>query len=172
MGYQVNLNTTINLSTDFKTFHKKQVAFTHGAFDLFHAGHSLFLNKSKPKDGILIVGLEPDSNIKKYKSKLRPIVPLEHRMEILLNHRAVDFVFSIEELERIDDEYYQGLYKRVRPSLVTFGRNFAAQDVRIKQKTDSIKFRKIDDEVSSTTKIISSILNRYQHKKINNTQVN
>lgn len=163
MAYQVKLETAINLTKDFRTLHKKQVAFTHGAFDLFHAGHSLFLNKSKPKNGILVVGLEPDSNIRQYKSKLRPIIPLEQRMEMLMNHNAVDFVFAIDELDTVTDDYFKALYNVIKPSAITYGRNFAGKNMKDRVKTGGIKVREIPDKVSSTTKIISSILNRYNN---------
>lgn len=161
MGYQIAINTAVNLSNDLRKS-KRRVIFTHGAFDLFHAGHSLFLNKSKPKNSILIVGLEPDSNIKLYKSKLRPIIPSVQRIEILKNHVAVDFVFMIQELERCVDEYYLDLYKYIKPAVITFGKNFLVKN-RVDQKIKGVRFQQINAEISSTTKIITSIIKKYKN---------
>lgn len=159
MGYLLSLDTTLKLSEDFRKDNKK-VVFTHGTFDLFHAGHSQFLNKSKKEGDVLIVCVEPDSNVKKYKSILRPIIGQKQRAEILANHCAVDFVFINKELEEVKDEYYLELYKCLRPKVLTVGYNFAVAD-RKHYKSDETVLKSIKAEVNSTTKIISAILNKY-----------
>jgi len=163
MGYKVSLDTAIKIAKDFRLSRQKLV-FTHGAFDLFHAGHSIFLNKSKKTGEILVVGVEPDSNVRKYKGKLRPIIPQKQREEMILHHKAVDFVVTIDELDRVIDDYYVELYKTMKPTTVTFGKNFTVKD-RKSTKVENVKFKEIVGEVSSTTKIITSIMNRYQDIK-------
>lgn len=156
MGYLIQSDTAIKLSKDFASSQKKLV-FTHGAFDLFHAGHSLFLNKSKREGDILIVGLEPDTNIGKYKGVLRPIIKQRDRAEILTNHISVDFVFFIDEVDEVRNEYYFNLYKSLKPKTITVGKKFS-DPTRKNYKLDDSSVKEIDAEVSSTTKIISAIL--------------
>jgi len=166
MGYLISIDTTLKLIRDFGQV-DKNVVFTHGSFDLFHAGHSLFLNKSKKEGEVLIVGLEPDSNIRKYKGLLRPIISQKHRAEILINHKAVDFVFINYELNEMTDLYYLELYKLLKPNVITVGKNFPVKNRRhLKIKDTTVK--EIDAEVTSTTKIITGIINRYNSNAKNN----
>ena len=159
MGYLISIDTTLKLIQDFRR-NDKNVVFTHGSFDLFHAGHSLFLNKSKKEVEVLIVGLEPDSNIKKYKGKLRPIINQNHRAEILINHKAVDFVFLNYKLNEMNDLYYIELYKLLKPNIITVGKGFPVknrEDLKLRYST----VREMDAEVTSTTKIITAIINSH-----------
>ena len=167
MGYLINIDTAINIAHDLKS-QQKNLVFTHGAYDLFHAGHSLFLNKSKKEGDILIVGVEPDSNVKKYKSYLRPIINQKHRGEIVCNHKAVDFVFMVDELDDVISQYYIDLYKCIKPKIITLGKkSHAKTDFRLKKNSVNYfqgDIKEIDTEVTSTTKIISSIVNRYSYR--------
>lgn len=165
MGYLINIDTAIKVSQDLKK-QGKNIVFTHGAFDLFHAGHSLFLNKSKKEGDILIVGIDPDKNIKKYKSRLRPIINEKHRVEIVANHMATDFTFLIDEVDNINSHFYIEFYKAIKPSVITLGqKSFANVDLSEREKEVgkfNAEIRKLDAEVTSTTKIISSIVNSYK----------
>lgn len=159
MGYLVSLSTAFKLSKDFRDQSQK-VIFTHGAFDLFHAGHSSFLKQSKKEGEILIVGIEPDENVRRYKNFMRPILNTTLRAEIVASHSAVDFVFVNETPEILDYYQYKKLYRHIKPSLVTIGKRFLDKQLPEKQ-FKSVSVQEIDSEVTTTTKIISSILNRY-----------
>jgi len=146
MGYLISIDTTLKLIQDFRK-NDKNVVFTHGSFDLFHAGHSLFLNKSK-------------RDIKKYKGRLRPIINQNHRAEILINHKAVDFVFLNYKLNEMNDLYYIELYKLLKPNIITVGKGFPVknrEDLKLRYST----VREMDAEVTSTTKIITAIINSH-----------
>ncbi len=43
----------------------KKIVFTNGCFDILHAGHVDYLNKSKELGDVLVVGLNSDSSIKR-----------------------------------------------------------------------------------------------------------
>ncbi|HLB51668.1 hypothetical protein A3F07_00550 [candidate division WWE3 bacterium RIFCSPHIGHO2_12_FULL_38_15] len=98
--------------------------FSHGTFDLFHAGHSYFLNQSKKEGDILIVGIDSDEKTGKIKGITRPIIPEKQRIEILLNHKAVDFVFLIDKINYNEEKFYLEMYDRFFPNIMTYGRNF------------------------------------------------
>ncbi|HUD01727.1 MAG TPA: adenylyltransferase/cytidyltransferase family protein, partial [Rhabdochlamydiaceae bacterium] len=58
----------------------KTVATLNGSFDLLHAGHLHMIYEASLQADVLILALNSDSSIKKYKSPLRPIIPLEFRL--------------------------------------------------------------------------------------------
>ena len=75
----------------------KKIVTCNGSFDLFHYGHLLFLEHAKKQGDILIVGLNSDSSIKKYKSESRPIIPEKERSQIIAALEIVDYVNIFNE---------------------------------------------------------------------------
>ncbi len=75
----------------------KKIVSLNGAFDILHSGHMKILQEAKEQGHILVVGLNSDSSIKKYKDKNRPIIPEEERALMLLHTRSVDFVYLFQE---------------------------------------------------------------------------
>ena len=73
------------------------IGFTSGAFDLLHAGHADYLEKTKQYCDILIVGINSDESVKRYKGKDRPIISEHHRVKLVAALQTVDFVFSFNE---------------------------------------------------------------------------
>ncbi|MCH8127034.1 HAD-IIIA family hydrolase [candidate division KSB1 bacterium] len=73
------------------------IGFTSGAFDLLHTGHVEFLEKSKSHCDILIVGINSDSSIRRYKGNHRPIVPQEQRARLVAALEMVNYVFVFNE---------------------------------------------------------------------------
>lgn len=73
------------------------IGFTSGAFDLLHAGHVDYLEKAKALCGKLIVGINTDESIKKYKGPQRPVIDAFQRAKIVSALEAVDFVFLFNE---------------------------------------------------------------------------
>ena len=77
---------------------KFKTVITFGTFDLFHVGHLRLLKRAKDLGGRLVVGVSSDAlNVTK-KTK-RPIIPENHRMEIIKGISGVDEVFLEESLE-------------------------------------------------------------------------
>ena len=70
----------------------KKVVFTNGCFDILHAGHVDYLNKSKAAGDVLVVALNSDKSIRSIKGENRPIIPQDQRAIIIANLKAVDFV--------------------------------------------------------------------------------
>ncbi|MBI5134246.1 MAG: adenylyltransferase/cytidyltransferase family protein [Candidatus Taylorbacteria bacterium] len=86
----------------------RTIGVTFSAFDLCHAGHMRMLKDAKSRCDYLIVGLQDDpaqESDEGYrlrtggKSKNRPIMSLDERMEIIKGIRYVDevFVYSTED---------------------------------------------------------------------------
>jgi len=76
---------------------EKRIVTCNGAFDLLHPGHVHFLEEAKKQGDILIVGLNSDSSIKRYKSDERPIEDQDKRSEKVDALGTVDYVVVFEE---------------------------------------------------------------------------
>lgn len=75
----------------------KKVGFTSGAFDLIHPGHVSYLAAARGHVDRLIVGVNSDESVKRYKDPARPIVPETARVEVLAALSSVDHVFIFSE---------------------------------------------------------------------------
>ncbi len=80
----------------------KSVVFTNGAFDLLHTGHLRYLTYAREQGDCLIIGLNSDASVKRYKGESRPIVPERERAEMLLGLKVVDYVVIFDEDEPKD----------------------------------------------------------------------
>lgn len=74
---------------------KRIVGFTAGSWDLFHAGHVLFLNSCKLHCDHLVVGLQTDPTIDRI-DKNKPIQGMYERWTQVYAHRAVDLVIPYD----------------------------------------------------------------------------
>jgi rfaE bifunctional protein nucleotidyltransferase chain/domain len=79
----------------------KTIATLNGSFDLMHAGHLHMIYEASKQADILIVGLNTDASIKKYKSPLRPIITLEYRLQMMAAIEFVSYVTWFEETDPI-----------------------------------------------------------------------
>jgi D-glycero-beta-D-manno-heptose 1-phosphate adenylyltransferase len=78
---------------------KKTIATLNGSFDLLHAGHLQIIFEASLVADVLIVALNSDDSIKRYKSPERPIIPLEYRLEMMAALSFVDYVTWFEETD-------------------------------------------------------------------------
>ena len=102
-----------------------KIVLTSGTFDLFHIGHSRYLEKAKQHGDFLVVGVDSNKKVKKKKGPHRPIVNEEERMEILCHSRHVDIVF----LKQAEDPKWH-LVKTVQPDvLVATEREYKEKDL-------------------------------------------
>ena len=75
----------------------KIIVTCNGSFDLFHYGHLVFLKFAREQGDVLVVAINSDSSIKKYKSENRPIVPEEQRAQMIAALGIVDYVHIFNE---------------------------------------------------------------------------
>jgi rfaE bifunctional protein nucleotidyltransferase chain/domain len=80
---------------------KFSIATLHGSFDLLHAGHLFMLYEASLQADKLIVALNTDASIRKYKGQERPIIPLEQRLEMMAAIEFVDYLTFFDETEPI-----------------------------------------------------------------------
>lgn len=96
----------------------KQIVFTNGCFDLIHPGHVDYLNKARALGDVLVVGVNTDESVRRYKGPSRPINPLEHRLEVLAGLASVDHVIEFDEDTPVE------LIKLVQPDLYVKGGDY------------------------------------------------
>ncbi len=75
----------------------KTLVSLNGSFDLLHAGHLEILREAKKQGDCLIVALNSDESIKRYKDTSRPLIPLKYRLQMLSAISFVDYVTWFEE---------------------------------------------------------------------------
>jgi rfaE bifunctional protein nucleotidyltransferase chain/domain len=75
----------------------KKIVFTNGCFDLLHGGHVHLLREAKKLGDVLIVAVNDDDSIKRFKGPHRPIFPLSERLEVLEAIGDIDYLVSFSE---------------------------------------------------------------------------
>ena len=80
----------------------KTLVTTNGSFDLLHIGHVTMLQEAKSLGDVLIVVLNSDASIKRYKGQYRPICPQSHRASMLAALACTDYITIFDELTPID----------------------------------------------------------------------
>lgn len=96
----------------------KKIASLNGSFDLMHAGHLQIIYAAAQQADVLIVALNSDSSIQQYKSKDRPIIPLEYRLQMMAALEFVDFVTWFDEINPLE------ILKLIRPSVHVNGAEY------------------------------------------------
>ena len=72
--------------------------FTVGVFDYFHYGHLKLIERAKQLGDYLIVGVQEDSEVIKYKPNTRLMYNIEERIEMVESIRYVDQVISYKNV--------------------------------------------------------------------------
>lgn len=80
-------------------FHQegKTVVLTNGCFDLIHVGHVRCLRAAKAEGDVLVVALNDDESVRKYKRTSGPLAPEDERAEIITAFECVDYVTFFSE---------------------------------------------------------------------------
>src|SRR5512143_1809921 len=97
----------------------RRIGFTCGSFDLLHAGHVEYLEKARKLCDHLMVAVNSDASVARYKNPLRPIVPERERMYVVAGLAAVDVVTLME------DDRPLSLLLRWKPDLYIKGGDYA-----------------------------------------------
>ena len=70
----------------------RSIALTNGCYDLLHVGHLRSLCGAKESADILIVALNSDASVHRWKGPALPVVPENERMEMIQGFESVDHV--------------------------------------------------------------------------------
>ena len=102
----------------------RRIGFTCGSFDLLHAGHVQYLGAARELCDRLMVAVNSDASVSRYKNPLRPIVPERERMYVVAGLAAVDVVTLMEEDRPLS------LLLRWKPDLYSKGGDYAEDSLR------------------------------------------
>ena len=108
-----------------------KIVFTNGVFDILHAGHLDYLNRSKKLGDILIVGVNTDESAKAIKGPDRPFNGEEDRAALLAGLECVDYVTLFSETTPIK------LISLLKPDLLVKGADYSADEVVGKELVES-----------------------------------
>jgi len=75
----------------------KTVVFTNGCYDLLHPGHIRLLEAARSLGDVLVLALNSDASVRRFKGPGRPILEERERAEIASALAAVDAVTLFDE---------------------------------------------------------------------------
>lgn len=134
----------------------KTIVTTNGSFDILHPAHINILEKAKTEGDVLIVLLNSDESVKRFKGQNRPIQNEKDRATMLSALESVDYVTIFKEDNPLN------LLEKIQPHIHVKGGSFIEE--RIKQEQSLLsrwggKFKSFPlEEGYSTTSIIEKIL--------------
>ena len=74
-----------------------KIILTNGCFDVLHVGHVRYLQGAKDLGGFLVVAVNSDSSVRSLKGQGRPILPADHRAQLVAALDCVDRVVLFDE---------------------------------------------------------------------------
>src|SRR3954467_9620688 len=102
----------------------RTLGFTCGSFDLMHPGHAQYLYLARQRCDRLLVAVNSDASVQRYKSPLRPINAGGERMYVVAALEAVDAVTFLDEDRPLS------LILRWKPDLYLKGGDYKASSLR------------------------------------------
>ena len=109
----------------------KRIVTINGSFDLLHSGHLYILNEARRQGDVLVVGLNSDASVRGYKGPNRPVVPEQHRAEMLLALRMVDYVHIFDEADP------RAFLQQIRPDVHVNGMEYGEDCIERLTVTDA-----------------------------------
>lgn len=97
----------------------RTLVFTNGCFDILHRGHADYLAFARSQGDALVVGLNSDASVRRFKGPTRPVNPQDDRAFVLGSLRAVDYVVIFDEDEPRD------LIAQILPDVLVKGKDWA-----------------------------------------------
>lgn len=101
---------------------KNKTVYTGGSFDLFHKGHVKFLKQCKEIGDYVVVSLNTDEFIFRYKGSY-PVINYDDRKEVLLSCKYVDSV-----VPNTDGEDSKPTILSINPKFIIIGSDWAKKD--------------------------------------------
>ena len=119
----------------------------NGAFDILHIGHLEILYQASLQASCLILLLNSDESIKKYKKKSRPINELEHRLLITTAISFIDYVTWFNQLTPIE------ILEQIKPDVHVNGYDYkdnCIEEPTIKKNGGRVHLVKLISNISTS----------------------
>jgi rfaE bifunctional protein nucleotidyltransferase chain/domain len=101
----------------------QKVVFTNGCFDLLHLGHVDYLENARNLGDKLIIGLNSDSSVSRFKGPERPLQDQNSRARVLAALQFVDLVVFFNE------DTPQELISKLLPNVLVKGSDYLAENI-------------------------------------------
>jgi rfaE bifunctional protein nucleotidyltransferase chain/domain len=101
----------------------KTIVLANGCFDVLHAGHVRYLSGARAEGDVLVVGINSDAGVRKFKGAGRPVLDERARALLVAAQRAVDYVVIFEE------NSVEPLLDALRPDVHAKGTDYTAETV-------------------------------------------
>lgn len=102
---------------------QKKIVFTNGVFDILHYGHIAYLTQARRLGDVLIVGVNKDRSVKKFKASDRPLQHEKDRARIVASLKAVDYVVAFGEATP------ERLIKAIKPDILVKGADYKMSEI-------------------------------------------
>lgn len=133
----------------------KTVVFTNGCYDLLHPGHIRLLEQARSLGDILILALNSDASVRRFKGPNRPLLSENERVEVALALEAVDAVTLF------DEDTPRELIAQVLPDVLVKGADWS-HFIAGREEVEAAGGRVLAIALEpgySTTNIVDTILN-------------
>jgi D-beta-D-heptose 7-phosphate kinase/D-beta-D-heptose 1-phosphate adenosyltransferase len=100
-----------------------RIVFTNGCFDILHYGHAHLLQFARSQGDFLILGLNTDDSVRRFKGPDRPLVNQDERSTMLSLYPFVDLVVLFDEETPI------ALIEALRPDVLVKGGDYTPDTV-------------------------------------------
>ena len=101
----------------------QKVVFTNGCFDLLHLGHVDYLENARSLGDRLVVGLNSDSSVNRFKGPERPLQDQNSRARVLAALQFVDLVVFFNEDTPLE------LISELTPNVLVKGSDYLAENI-------------------------------------------
>jgi D-glycero-beta-D-manno-heptose 1-phosphate adenylyltransferase len=101
----------------------EKVVFTNGCFDLLHLGHVDYLEKARNLGDRLVIGLNTDDSVSRFKGPERPLQDQTSRARILAALQFVDAVVFFNEDTPLN------LISELLPNVLVKGSDYLAENI-------------------------------------------
>lgn len=101
----------------------KKVVFTNGCFDILHRGHVDYLEKARALGDKLVVGLNTDDSVSRFKGPTRPIQDQDSRAIVLASLQFIDLVVFF------NDDTPLKLITELVPAILVKGSDYLAENI-------------------------------------------
>jgi rfaE bifunctional protein nucleotidyltransferase chain/domain len=100
-----------------------RVVFTNGCFDLIHLGHVDYLEKARMQGDKLVLGLNTDDSVSRFKGPERPLQDQVSRARVLAAMQFVDLVVFFNEDTPLN------LISELLPDILVKGSDYLADNI-------------------------------------------